>query len=110
MNIPSELLYPVQAAMEQWTDHRVVSAPDLEATILFLCYVPNVLTNLGMTYKGFVSRQKNGQTLLTIKAAEGDTPLVVFITSDTTMGCMVRFLDLLEDDRLKWVRDRFPWI
>lgn len=110
MNIPDDILYPVQAAMEQWTDGRVIRAVDLENLLLFLLYVPKVLSQLGTTFQGFVSRQKQGQTLMTVKAKEGSTPLVVFVTSDTTIGCMVRFLDLLENDKLNWVKDRYPWI
>ena len=110
MQIPEKYLYPVQASMEQWTDSRVVGTTDLENTLLFLIYVPKILSQSSIRYQGFVCRQKNGQTLLTLKAHEGETPLVVFVTSDTPMGCMVRFLDLLEGDRLSWVRDRYPWI
>jgi len=110
MNIPDECLYPVQAAMEQWTDHRVIGAVDLENLLLFLLYVPKVLSQLGIKVKGFVSRQKQGQTLLTVKAVENDLPLIVFVTSESTIGCMVRFLDLMESDKLTWVRDRYPWI
>lgn len=110
MEIPSEYLYPVQAAMEQWEDGRVIGQVDLENLLLFLLYMPKVLSQMGIQMKGFVSRQKQGQTLMSVKAKEGDTPLVVFVTSDTTIGCMVRFLDLMENDRLTWVKDRYPWI
>lgn len=96
--------------MEQWTDQRIIPVADLESLLLFLFYVPRVLSESGMRFLGFISRQKQGQTLLTVKAVEGDTPLVVFVTSNNTTGCMVRFLDLLEAGKLNWVRDRFPWI
>ena len=110
MNIPDEYLYPVQAAMEQWTDHRVISSVDLENVVLFLVYLPQVLSQLGLELKGHVIRQKDDRNLLTVKATQGGVPLVVFITSDTPTGCMTRFLDLLEDDRLSWRKDRYPWI
>lgn len=110
MEIPEKYLYPVQAAMEQWTDKRIIGDVDLENLLLFLLYVPKVLSQFGVTVQGFTCRQKQGQTLLTVKALEGETPLIVFITSDTPTGCMVRFNDLLEADKLNWVRDRYPWI
>lgn len=110
MHIPDEYLYPLQAAMEQWTDARVISAPDLENLLLFLLYVPKVTSQIGTKILGFTCRQKNGQTLMTVKAKEKDTPLVAFVTSDTPTGCMSRFNDLLEDDRLAWIKDRYPWI
>lgn len=110
MNIPDKVLDEVQAAMEQWTDGRVIEAASLEAMLLFHLYVPNVLSQIGQRVDGYVFRQKNGQTLLTVKAKENGTPLVVFITSNTPTGCMERFLNLLEDDRLTWRKDRYPWI
>jgi hypothetical protein len=96
--------------MEQWTDSRVIGSIDLENLLLFMLYVPKVLSQNNYRYNGHVVRQKNGQTLLTVKVHEGETPLVVFITSDTPTGCMVRFWDLFEHDRLTWVKDRYPWI
>lgn len=110
MNIPQEILYELGAAMEQWTDARVISTLHLENLLMFYIYTPEVLSQFGIQLLGHSWRQKNGQTLLTVKVKEKDTPLVGFITSDTPIGCMVRFLDLLEDDRLNWVRDRYPWI
>lgn len=96
--------------MEQWSDGRVITATDLEALLLFLFYVPKTLSQIGYRFGGFVARQKNGQTLLTVKVREGDIPLVAFLTSNNTTGCMCRFLDLMEQDRINWVRDRYPWI
>lgn len=110
MEIPSVYLDQVLAATEQWTDKRLLSDADLDSLLLFILYVPKVLSQIGITYRGFVSRQKNGQTLLTIKAQEGEAPLVAFITSNNTTGCMVRFWDLFESDKLNWIRDRYPWI
>ncbi|GAG73188.1 unnamed protein product [marine sediment metagenome] len=110
MHIPQECIYEVEAAMEQWTDKRIIDDVDLTSVLLFLLYVPKVLSQFGTTVKGFTCRQKNGQTLLTVKGWEGETPLVVFVTSGTPVGCMTRFLDLLEDDRLTWSKDRYPWI
>lgn len=108
MDIAQKDIYEVQAAMEQWTDGRVIPAPDLEALLLFLFYIPKTLSQFGMSLRAFSFRQKHGQTLMTAKAKESDTPLVVFITANTPTGCIVRFLNLLEDDRLMWVKDRYP--
>lgn len=110
MEIPTEYLYPVQAAMEQWEDGRVIGSVDLENLLLFVTYGQKVLSQSHTTLDGFVFRRKLDQWLLSVKAHEGETPLVVFITSDTTTGCIVRFWDLYENDRLKWVKDRYPWI
>lgn len=110
MQIPQEYIYECEAAIEQWTDSRVISPSELQNLLLFLLYVPRVFSQCGHTLLGFSFRQKHGQYLMTIKCTEGETPLVVFVTSDTPIGCMFRFLDLMEDDRLTFVRDRYPWI
>lgn len=110
MEIPTEILYPVQAALEQWTDQREIHADDLEDVLVFILHLRTVLVKLGMTCQGFQCRQKNGQTLLTVKAHESDTPLVAFVTGPNPTGCMRRFLSLFEQDKLPWTRDRYPWI
>lgn len=110
MDIAQEVLYPVQAALEQWTDQRIIDDRRLESLLLFLIYGQKVLSQIGMKLKGFSCRQKQDQWLLTVKGTENETPLVVFITSQTPTGSIEKFLDLLERDRLSWVRDKFPWI
>lgn len=110
MDIAPEVLYPIQAAMEQWTDKRIMDDRRLESVLLFLLYLPKVLSQISIKYSGFACRQKQDMWLLTVKGFEGKTPLVVFISSATPSGCMEKFIDLLEQERLSWVRDKFPWI
>lgn len=108
MEIDTRYLYPVQASIEQWTDQRVITDVDLEGLILFVCYGQQVLSQSGLALKGWQFRQKGDQQLMTVKVREGDTPLVVFITGNSTTGCVSRFWNLYEDDRLSWVRDKYP--
>lgn len=110
MDISTEYLHPVQAACEQWDDGRVITSIDLENLVLWWQYLPRVLSQSGYRYRGFVVRQKAGQSLLTVKVVEGDTPLVVFVTAATPTGCVSRFWDLWERDTLVWCKDRYPWI
>lgn len=110
MEIATEYIYSVQAATEQWTDQRVIDAVSLESLLLFWVYGPNVLSQLGFELLGAVFRQKQDQTLMTVKARENGTPLVVFITSKNPIACVSRFFDLLEDERLVWRKDKYPWI
>lgn len=110
MNILEEDIYAVQAAMEQWSDSRVISAGELESLLLFLFYVPKTLSQNGVHLLGYSFRHKDGRYLMTSKALEGQVPIVVFVTSDSPTGCIFRFLNLLEDDRLSWRKDRYPWI
>lgn len=110
MYIPQEVLHPVQAALEQWTDQRIIDDRRLESVLLFLLYGQSILSQISVKLSGFSCRQKQGNWLLTVKGYEGQTPLVVFITSATPTGCIEKFVDLYEDDKLSWNRDKFPWI
>lgn len=110
MNIPEQCLYPVQAAMEQWTDKRIIDDKCLENLLLFLLYGQTVFSQNGLRLHGFSSRQKGDQTILTVKVSQDGVPLVAFITGSTTIGCIERLLDLFEDDRLTWRKDKYPWI
>lgn len=108
--IPDFVLHPIQAALEQWDDERVISASSLEDLLLFDCSLPSILSQSKLTLCGVVCRQKQEQYLMTVKVRQGETPLVVFITAGSTTGCRSRFLRLWEEDRLTWVKDRYPWI
>ena len=110
MYLSEDLWYEVEAATEQWTDSRVVNQEDLEHLLFFWYYMPKAFSQNKMKFLGCVFRQKGDQWLMTVKAKENSTPLVVFVTSGTTTGCMRRFISLVEDDRVAWVRDKYPWI
>lgn len=110
MNLPDKDLYELEAAMEQWTDNRLIHSDDLEDLLAFLLYLPAVLSQSGLKYHGFSCRQQNGATRLMLKASENGTPLVAFVTAPTTTHSIVRTLDLLLEDRIRWNRDKYPWI
>lgn len=109
MSIDAQVLDEVAAAMEQWTDMRVMHVDDLEDLLLFWCYVPKVLSQSGMRFLGYQLRQRDGQYLLMVKATDRGTPLVAFLTSATTTGCVRLFISQLEGDRLTWNKDKYPW-
>lgn len=108
MDIDLTYLGPVQAALEQWTDQRVIEDADLESLLLLACYGRSILFKNGYILKAWGVRQKGDQQLLHVKVTESGTPLVVFLTGETTTSCVRRFWDLYEDDRLTWVRDKYP--
>lgn len=109
MNIPTKIEDELAAAMEQWTDKRVIDDDDLEDLLLFVVYGPSVLSQSGYHLGGYTCRQKNDQWLLTVKVTESSIPLVVFITGQTPTACIRQFWRLWENDRLKWSKDRYPW-
>lgn len=108
MSLSTQAEYEVAAALEQWTDQRVIHADDLETLLLWWLYVPNELSQFGFKLRGFTFRQREGMWLLTVKVEESGAPLVVFLTSATTTGCIRLFVSQLAGDRLSWVRDKFP--
>lgn len=73
-------------------------------------YGPSVFSQFGMALAGFVFRQLNGNCQMTVKVVEQGVPLVAFVSSHTTTGCIEQMFDLLWAGRLKWQKDKYPWI
>lgn len=73
-------------------------------------YGQSVLSQFGLGLRGHVFRQRPASVLMTTKVQEGDVPLVAFVTAGTTTGCIEQMFDLLYDGRLKWQRDKYPWV
>jgi hypothetical protein len=109
MSIDSHMLYEVDAALEQWDDMRVIHIDDLRALLIFWKYVPTALSQSGIRFCGYQLRQRDGQYLLVVKGKQNGTPLVVFLSSATTTGCVRLFVSQLSEDRLSWHHDKFPW-
>lgn len=109
MDILEQVTYEVQAATEQWTDERMKEGQDLDDLLIFWVYLPNVLSQLGFRYKGYQLRQTRDSWLLVVKVTDGTVPLVVFETAGTPMGCIRMFVRQLNDDRITWNKDKYPW-
>jgi hypothetical protein len=88
-------------------DHAHHSIEDL---LIFVEFGPEHLGQFHLGLCGFQVRHKHENVLLVVKALDAGTPLVAFVTSQTTTSSIGKFLDLLEQDKLKWQKDRFPWI
>ena len=109
MNLQDIGGYELDEAMDNWTDNRVVHRDDVQDLLFFHLYIQKAMSQFGMRYRGHVCRQQSDGCLLTVKAMENSTPLVVFVTSGTTIGSMSKFVDLLLAERLSWRRDKYPW-
>lgn len=83
---------------------------DLEDLLLWGFYGTDVFSQFGMGLSGYVIRQRRESTVLTVKATESGVPLVAFVTSGSTMGCIEQMYDLLFAGKLKWQKDKYPWI
>jgi len=44
---------------------------------------------------------------MVVKVSEKDIPLVVYITADDPTGCIFRFWNMWEQDRLNFSRDKY---
>lgn len=110
MELSTEVLDGVYNIMERAqaeNDHDRAIVEDL----LILCeYGHKVLSQFSMGLCGYTFRHNHANTLLTVKVTEGDTPLVAFVTAPTTVGCVSKFIDLLFANKVKWQRDKYPWI
>lgn len=107
MDVPMNVDLELSAALEQWTDQRLIDADDLYDLLALMVHHHLLFVNSGHSLSAFSFRQKNQQWLLTIKVHESGTPLVAFITANKPTGCVRRFLNLYTSDRLSWVRDRY---
>lgn len=109
-----DLLTKCDDRVKSILDHLVSSdqryIDDVSDLLLWGFYGPDVLSQFGYGYCGSIFRQHRDSTKMTVKVMDSGTPLVAFITSASPTGCVRRFFDLLHDDKLKWQKDKYPWI
>ena len=98
------------ALMDKLADRDKVTVEQVFDLLQWGFYGQDVFSQFGLGVSGYVFRQRPGSVMLTVKAVEDGVPLVAFVTSATTTGCIEHLFYLLESDRLKWQRDRYPWI
>lgn len=82
--------------------------PDLVHNLYrFVVYLVNEFDDLGLVYRGHSLREGRGLTLLVVKAVVEGEPHVCFINARTTAICIEIFLEMLDEDRIGWVPDKF---
>lgn len=89
-------------------DRRVIES--LKDLLTWGLYSPSVFSQFGYGLSGFVYRQSAGGVRSTVKVVESGVPLVAFVSSATTAGNVEQMFDLLFEGRLKWQKDKYPWI
>lgn len=82
----------------------------LDDYLMWGFYGQEVLSQFGLGLQGYVVRHNGSEIVMSIKVVESGIPLVAFVTSGTTIGCIQKFFDLLWANRLKWQKDKYPWI
>lgn len=110
MNIETNSATRVQSIIEHLVSNDQRYIDDTSDLLLWGYYGPEVLSQFGYGYSGAIFRQHRDSTKMTVKVTDSGVPLVAFITSASTTGCVRRFFDLLHADKLKWQKDKYPWI
>jgi hypothetical protein len=110
MSVDDRVEQRLESLIDKLCDRDKESIEYVEDLLRWGLYGQDVFSQFGLGLSGFVFRQRNGSTLLTVKATEAGVPLVAFVTSATTRGCVEQMFDLLYAGRLKWQRDKYPWI
>lgn len=110
MELDTKILDGVFTIIKRSQDENDADRELVEDLLTFCQYGHDVLSQFSMGLCGYTFRHNHANVLMTVKVLEGNTPLVAFVTSQTTTGCVTKFLDLLFQSKLKWQRDKFPWI
>lgn len=110
MHIGNEKQEQVELVIKQAADRGGAFSSDLEDLLLLYQYGQEVHSQNGLGLRAFSFRQSNGNTLMTIKVVEAGVPLVGFITSHTPTGCVARYWEMFEADRVAWRKDKYPVI
>lgn len=105
---------PSVAKADLYLEHLIERDPmyldEARDLVLFLHYGQDVHSQFGLGFHGFVARQKGRSTQMSVKVSDGGVPLVAFSTQATTTSCIQQYLNALEDGRVRWMKDKFPWI
>lgn len=110
MYIPDEVLQRLDALIPPSAVRDNDTLETVRDLYLLHSYGINVFSQNGLGLRGYSFRQRNGNTVMSIKVEEEGVPLVAFVTSHTPTGCIQQLWDLFEADKLKWQRDKYPVI
>lgn len=104
---PEKIVEYLRTIETTYTDARVLTELEHRSLVWLLHYGQNVFSQIGMDWVGVNFRQKDTSCLMVVKAHDGDTQRVVFITGRTPTDCAVSFVKQFHRDELKWVKDKF---
>lgn len=110
MDTQQEIDVRVQGVFTQATNGDRPTRQYVEDLIQWGFYGQKYFSQFGLGLSGFVFRQSRTNVLMTVKVVEEGVPLVAFVTAATTMGSIEHLFDLMESDKVKWQKDRYPWI
>ena len=110
MSLDSKLLESVDRILDRAkrdVDGYTDGVGDL---VLLHHYGQKCFSQFGLGLCGWTLRQQGNNHLLTVKVVESGIPLIAYITSHTPTGCIEQMFYMLESGKLRWSRDRYPWI
>jgi len=100
----------VQRTLSDLARGEKITVKQVTDILYFTQYGQSVFSQFDYGLNGFVVRQRHDSVLLTVKLNESGVPLVGYITSHTTTGCIEQMFDLLFAERLRLQKDKYPWI
>lgn len=106
-SIHKGILKQLRTIDAKYVDQRAVSEQDLRLYVWFHEYLYNEILDLGGQERGYTFRERGDTCLLIYKATFDDIPQVVFVTSQTPVGCMRIFCRQFYADKLRWTNDKY---
>lgn len=94
-------------ALEEWTDHRFISAEEIRVVAMFHLYLVNLAEDDGWEYRGHSWKQGTPLGCLVVKAVVDGVLSVVFTNAATPITSMRIFLRKMEGEFLEWVPDKY---
>lgn len=103
----TEYVKAFRKSLEGWTDHRFVTAEQIEDLAMFHLYLVNLAEADGWAYHGHSVTEGTPMCRLVVRGAVDGTPSVVFTSGRTTMGCVRTFLRKMKEGWLEWSVDKY---
>lgn len=95
------------AALEQWTDARIVNADYLDAVIWFFEHSYADLAKVGAELVGVSFNQKESHWLMVVKLKQDGIRVVGFVSSSTPTRCMWRWRESMRKGSWPTYPDRY---
>jgi len=110
MDLGHEIDERVHSVMAQARNGDRTTREQLEDLVRWGFYGQKCFSQFGMGLSGYVFRHSRTSVRMTVKVVESGVSLVAFVTAATTMGSIEHMFYLLESEKLKWQKDKYPWI
>lgn len=93
--------------LEDWPEKRYFTAEEVYDLYMYEKYLVNLLSDVGLTYRGESVKYQTRMTLLVVKVSSKDGPMVCFINGRTSLECKGIFIEKLAIEGVEWRPDRY---